>query len=198
MVLFIDGANVCASVGECIPDTPQVNPLSTPLSKLPEEEEKEQHTPVPSFSPSSSPSQQHTETEITPGEEKEACVEPNSQQSLSQQEILEAAVVASESARQVWKQRDGKSREWLPWLTRQGCVSATALSYPSSMALTDSVTNDGNSIGVTTPPRKEPTEERETSNTSIGGEQPPLTNSHSSSPHPASPLPLSPADVQVS
>ena len=113
MVLFIDGANVCASVGECIPDTPQVNPLSTPLSKLPEEEEKEQHTPVPSFSPSSSPSQQHTETEITPGEGKEACVEPNSQQSLSQQEMLEAAVVASESARQVWKQRDGKSREWL-------------------------------------------------------------------------------------
>ena len=94
--------------------SPQVNPLSTPLStplsKLPEEEEKEQHAPVPSFSPSSSPSQQHTETEITPGEGKEACVEPNSQQSLSQQEILEAAVVASESARQVWKQLDGKNK----------------------------------------------------------------------------------------
>ena len=63
---------------------------------------------------------------------------------------------------------------------------------------TDSVANDGNSMGVTTPPRREHTEEREASNTSTGGEQPPRTNSHSSSPHPASPLPVPPADVQVS
>ena len=94
----------------------QVNPMSTPpaaLSKLPEEEGKEQHATIPSPS-FSSPLQRHTETEVTLEDEREAGVEPNSQQSLSQQEVLEAAIVASESARQVWKQLDGKSREWLP------------------------------------------------------------------------------------
>ena len=224
----------------------QVNPVSTPptaLPKLPEEEEKEQHgtIPSPSFSPSSSPLQRHTEAEVTLEDEKKAGVEPNSQQSLSQQEVLEAAIVASESARQVWKQLDGKSREWLPTYD-QGCVSV-----PSTlvMTLTDSATNDGNSIGVTTPHKKhpaeeskttstsgnsigvttphkkepgeerkasnddnsigvitphkkEPGEERKVTSTSVGGEQPPHTDSHSSSPHPASPQPLPPADVQVS
>ena len=248
----------------------QVNPVSTPptaLPKLPEEEGEEQHgtIPSPSFSPSSSPLQHHTEAEVILEDEKKAGVEPNSQQSLSQQEVLEAAIVASESARQVWKQLDGKSREWLPTYD-QGCVSV-----PSTlvMTLTDSATNDGNSIGVTTPHKKnpgeeskttstsgnfigvttphkkepgeeskttstsgnsigvttphkkelgeerkasnddnsigvitphkkEPGEERKATSTSVGGEQPPHTDSHSSSPHPASPQPLPPADVQVS
>lgn len=200
----------------------QVNPVSTPptaLPKLPEEEGKEQHgtIPSPSFLPSSSPLQCHTEAEVTLEDEKKTGVEPNSQQSLSQQEVLEAAIVASESARQVWKQLDGKSREWLPTYD-QGCVSV-----PSTLVMTptDSAMNDGNSIGVTTPHKKEPGEERKASNndncigvitphkkepaeerkatsTSVGGEQPPHTDSHSSSPHPASPQPLPPADVQVS
>ena len=197
----------------------QVNPVSSPptaLPKLPEEEEKEQHgtIPSPSFSPSSSPLQRHTEAEVTLEDEKKAGVE----QSLSQQEVLEAAIVASESARQVWKQLDGKSREWLP-THDQDCVSVASTLV---MTPTDSATNDGNSIGVTTPHKKdpaeeskatstsgnsigvttphkkEPAEERKATSTSVGGEQPPHTDSHSSSPHSASPQPLPPADVQVS
>ena len=58
--------------------------------------------------------------------------------------------------------------------------------------------NDGNSTRVTTPHKKEPGEERKATSTSVGGKQPPHTDSHSSSPQPASPHPLPPADVQVS
>lgn len=91
-----------------------------PWSKLPGEEEEKERCPR---APLSSP--QQTESTVIlrrreegqEGEERSVGEDQKSHRKLSQQEILEATVVASESTRQVWKQLSGQCNmsvhQWL-------------------------------------------------------------------------------------